>query len=50
MHLYVLHASCTDFPHTFIEIFTSLETLNQFVANHPNIVVREITSHDANPV
>lgn len=36
--------------HEFIELFSSIELLNQFVHNHPQIRVLQITFHEINPI
>ena len=47
--IYILHAKNTTYNESFIELFTSLENLNIFLSNHPNIIKVQITLHDLNP-
>jgi len=48
-HIYILHAKIIESNHTFIELFTSENLLNQFLTNHPNVHKLQITLHDLNP-
>lgn len=47
--IYMLHAHYSTHDHKFIELFTSISTLEHFLANHPEIIKDEITSHDIDP-
>ena len=48
-HVYVLWAKRTDFNHEFMEVFSSIEQLEGFLFNHPEIIKQEITYHEVNP-
>ena len=50
MNIYILHATITQTNHEFIELFTSLNNLNEFTKAHPEITMREITLHEVNPI
>ena len=47
--IYILHATIPSQKHTFQELFTSLENLNIFLKNHPEVQKSSITLHDLNP-
>lgn len=49
MTILILHAKRTDFDHEFIELFTSMDLLNNFLSNNPNVQKVEITLHEVNP-
>jgi hypothetical protein len=48
-YIFILHAKRTDFKHDFIELFTSIERLEGFLFNHPEVIKCEITWHEVNP-
>ena len=48
--IYILHATITETKHEFIQLFTSIENLNIFLDNHPNVTKSEITLHDINAI
>ena len=47
--IYILWAIIPETNHNFMETFTSMENLNIFLSNHPNIKQKQITLHDLNP-
>lgn len=47
--VYILSAHRTDYSHVFIEVFSSMEALERFLANHPEVEKDEITLHEVNP-
>lgn len=49
MTIYILHANIIKQNHTFMELFTSLENLNLFLNNHPEVKKSSITLHEINP-
>ena len=48
-HIFILHGKRTDFKHDFIELFTSIEQLEGFLFNHPEVIKVQITWHEVNP-
>ena len=48
-HVFVLWAKRSDFKHEFMEIFTTIEQLEGFLFNNPNVIKLEITWHELNP-
>ena len=44
----MLRAIIPETKHEFIQLFTSIENLNIFLDNHPNVTKLEITLHDIN--
>lgn len=49
-NIFILHATLEKSKHTFMELFTSMENLNTFLNNHPEVTKLEITLHDLNPI
>jgi hypothetical protein len=47
--IYILHANIPSSKHSFMELFTSLENLNLFLNNHPEVQKSSITLHETNP-
>jgi hypothetical protein len=47
--IYILHANIPTTKHSFMELFTSLENLNTFLNNHPEVQKSSITLHETNP-
>lgn len=48
-YVFVLWAKRKDFKHEFMEIFSSIDQLEGFLFNHPEIIKVEITYHEVNP-
>lgn len=48
-HIFILHGKRTDFKHDFIELFSSIEQLEGFLFNHPEVIKVQITWHEVNP-
>lgn len=48
-YIYMLHAKRTDFKHDFVELFSSMDQLEGFLFNHPEVIKCEITIHELNP-
>ena len=48
-YIYMLHAKRTDIKHDFVELFSSMDQLEGWLFNHPNIIKCEITLHEVNP-
>lgn len=49
LHIFMLHAKRTDFKHDFVELFTSIEQLEGFLFNHPEVIKVQITWHEVDP-
>ena len=47
--IYILHATNTKHNEQFIELFTSIKSLNTFLNNHPYVSKQQITGHELNP-
>lgn len=45
----MLRAIILETNHKFIEHFTTIENINIFLNNHPNVTKLEITFHEINP-
>lgn len=48
-YVYILWAKRTDIEHEFMEVFTSIDQLEGFLFNHPEIIKCEISLHEVNP-
>lgn len=48
-NLFILWAIIPETNHTFMEIFTTIENLNTFLNNHPEVQKTSITLHELNP-
>ena len=46
--IYILHAQTTNPNHKFIELFQSIQSLNTFLNNNPQVTKTEITLHEVN--
>lgn len=49
MTIYTLHMTSELQPHTFTEHFSSLEHINIFLHNHPEVTKELITLSDLDP-
>jgi len=47
MNIYMMHASHTKFGHThnFVQLFSTIENLNEYLTNHPYVELGEVTIH-----
>ena len=48
-YIYMLHAKRTDMKHDFVELFSSMDQLEGWLFNHPDILKCEISIHEVNP-
>jgi hypothetical protein len=48
-YIYMLLAKRTDMKHEFVELFSSMDQLEGWLFNHPDIIKCQITLHELNP-
>lgn len=49
MLIYILHAHQKEFKHNFSEQFSSIEKLESYLSNHPEVAKDEITMTELDP-